>query len=293
MTPPLESGQTLTAEPFLLVNPQVGTSRGGAAYLRCLLRNSSGQTAGRCWSFDAGRLSMLKRAAAVSIDGEVVDWKGSPQINIDAIEVFDADHATIVSLMPRTTGDVSAMFGEVSSILRQLDDPAMRGLAEAYLDDEPLMLAFQEAPAGISMHHACIGGLLEHTLQVMRLANAVIATYASTSIMIDRDVVVLAAFLHDLGKTKELDWSCGFSYTEDGNLVGHIVRGAIMLEDKARDAEMAGAPTLAEGSLRHLQHLVLSHHERPEYGAAKEPQTHEAHILCMVDKLDATLNLSK
>jgi|TARA_B110000495_G_scaffold171025_1_gene159069 3'-5' exoribonuclease len=292
MSTTVEPGQTLTAEPFLLVNPQVGTSRGGAAYLRCLLRNSNGQTAGRCWSFDAARLSVLQRAAAVSIDGEVVDWKGSPQINIDAIEVFDADHETLVSLLPRTTGDVPAMFGEVSSMLRRLDDPAMRGLAEAYLDDEPLMQAFQEAPAGVSMHHACIGGLLEHTLQVMRLADAVIATYASTCITIDRDVVLLAAFLHDLGKTKELDWSRGFSYTQDGNLVGHIVRGAIMLEDKARDAEMAGAPTLPDASLRHLQHLVLSHHERPEYGAAKKPQTDEAHILCMIDKLDATLNLS-
>jgi 3'-5' exoribonuclease len=102
---------------------------------------------------------------------------------------------------------------------------------------------------------------------------------------------LLGAFLHDLGKTEELDWSRGFSYTQDGELVGHIVRGAIMIEEKASEAELAGGSPLEPALLHHLQHLVLSHHERPEYGAAKQPQTPEAHVLCLIDRLDATLHL--
>jgi 3'-5' exoribonuclease len=291
MSTSIEPGQTLSAEPFLLVNPQLGTSRGGGTYLRCLLRNAGGQTAGRGWSFDAARLSQLKDASTVSIDGQVVEWQGSPQINIESIEVFDADHETLMALMPVTRGDIPAMFAEVANMVRRLDDPAMRGLAEAFLDDEPLMQRFREAPAGVSKHHACIGGLLEHTLQVMRLVDAVLGTYKDTEIELDRDIVMLAAFLHDLGKTEELDWSRGFSYTDDGNLVGHIVRGTIMLEEKASEAELAGSPPVGRQTLRHLQHLILSHHERPEFGAARRPATPEAHVLCLIDRLDATLNL--
>lgn len=291
MSDALESGQTLSGEPFLLVNPQLGTSRGGGAYLRCLLRNAGGQVAGRGWSFDAARLASLKDAHIVSIDGHVVEWQGALQINIESIEPFEADHATVLSLMPVSSGDIAAMFSEVSGLLRGLGDPSIRGLAEAYLDDDPLMQRLREAPAGVSKHHACIGGLLEHTLQVMRLIDGVLVTYQDTDIQLDRDVLMLGAFLHDLGKTEELDWSRGFSYTLDGNLVGHIVRGAILLEEKASEAELAGSPAMPEPTLRHLQHLILSHHELPEYGAAKRPMTPESQVLCLVDRLDATLNL--
>ena len=287
----IEAGQTLSRERFLLVNPQVGTSRGGAAYLRCMLRNASGQVTGRCWSFDAGRLTTLEREPVVEVDGEVVDWQGSPQVNIESIDPVSVDHATLVSLMPVTSGDINAMFREVRLMLLSIEHPGLHAVAEALLDDDPLMQRFREAPAGVRKHHAYIGGLLEHTLQVMRLVDGVIGTYTQTDVEINRDLVLLGAFLHDLGKTEELDWSRGFSYTQDGELVGHIVRGAIMIEEKASEAELAGGSTLEPALLHHLQHLVLSHHERPEYGAAKQPQTPEAHVLCLIDRLDATLHL--
>jgi 3'-5' exoribonuclease len=197
----------------------------------------------------------------------------------------------MVSLMPVTSGSIPAMFDEVRRLLLGIEHAGLHALAEALLDDEPLMQRFREAPAGVAKHHAYIGGLLEHTLQVMRLAEAVIGTYAETEVEVDRDLVLLGAFLHDLGKTEELDWSRGFSYTRDGNLVGHIVRGAVMIEDKASEAELAGGDPIDPDLLHHLQHLVLSHHERPEYGAAKRPLTPEAHVLCLIDRLDATLHL--
>ncbi len=275
----------------MLINPQVGTSRGGAPYLRCLLRNAACQVAGRCWSFDASRLRILERAAVVEVDGEVVDWQGSPQVNIEQIAAVDVEPREIVALMPRSTYDTADMFSEVRSMLRGMACAECRVLAEAFLDDAPLMDRFCEAPAGVRKHHAWIGGLLEHTRSVMRLASAVLHTYEGSSVQVRGDEVLLAAFLHDLGKTMELDWTRGFSYTEEGEMVGHIVRGAMLIEEKAAELEMSGGPSIDPSRLRRLQHMVLSHHERREYGAAKEPLTPEAHVLCLVDRIDATLHL--
>ena len=291
MASTLQPGLTLHGEPFLLRNPQIGTSRSGAPYLRCLLGNASGQVSGRCWSFDAARLGELNGADVVEVDGQVVEWQGSPQVNIESIDVVEVNDEVLQTLLPVTKHDRNAMFHRVRERLLRLEDLAMRGLAEAFLDDEPLMQKFREAPAGIAKHHAWIGGLLEHTEQVMRLTDAVLETYRETDISLDGELLVMAAFLHDLGKTSELSWRKGFSYTVDGNMVGHLVRGAMMLEEKAAEAELAGAPPLTPERLIHLQHLILSHHERPEHGAAKRPATPEAEVLCILDRLDATLHL--
>ncbi len=287
----IEPGHTLNSERFLLVNPQLGTSRGGAPYLRCLLRNADGQLAGRCWSFDAARLELLQRGPVVEVDGHVVEWQGAAQVNIESIEPVHADAETMRGLLPTAPGDPAAMFSEVRSMLLSLEHPGLRALAEAVLDDVPLMERFREAPAGVRKHHACIGGLMQHTLQVMRLVDAAAGLYKDTDVTLNRDLLVVGAFLHDIGKTEELDWVGTFTYTRDGDLVGHIVRGAIMLEEKAADVELAGDDPLDRDVLVHLQHLILSHHERREYGAAKPPMTPEAHLLCMADRLDATLHL--
>ena len=287
----IQAGQSLSGERFLLVNPQLGTSRGGGPYLRCLLRNADGQVAGRCWSFDAQRLRSLQDAAVVEVDGHVVDWQGSPQVNIESIEAVDVERDVLLSLMPVTTGDVDRMFREVRDTLLAIESPGLRSLAEAFLDDEPLMRRFREAPAGIRKHHAWIGGLLEHTLQVMRLAERVISLYADTEVTIDRGILMLGAFLHDIGKTSELDWSRGFTYTREGDLIGHLVLGAGLIEEKVAEAAIAGAPPIEPAQVQHLLHLVLSHHERPEYGAARPPLTPEADVLCLIDRLDATLHL--
>ncbi|MDP7070276.1 MAG: HD domain-containing protein [Phycisphaerales bacterium] len=291
MATSIQAGASLSGERFLLVNPQLGTSRGGGPYLRCLLRNAAGQVAGRAWSFDAQRLRALQNAAVVEVDGHVVDWQGAPQVNIESIEAVDVDRDELLALMPVTSGDIDCMFGEVRRFLLSIERPGLSALAEAFLDDEPLMRRFREAPAGVRKHHAWIGGLLEHTLQVMRLADQICSLYASTEVALDRDVLMLGAFLHDLGKVSELDWSRGFTYTREGDLVGHLVIGAGFIDEKVSEAELAGGPPIDPADVQHLIHLVLSHHERPEYGAARPPLTPEAHVLCLIDRLDATLHL--
>ena len=163
----------------------------------------------------------------------------------------------------------------------------MRALAEAYLADEQLMTGFKRAPAAVSMHHAWIGGLLEHTLQLLKLAEAMLPLYPA----LNRDIVLMGLFLHDLGKTSEMTWEQGFDYTEDGNLVGHVVRGAIWLQFKAAVAAKQTGIKLPPSALRVMQHIILSHQGEPEWGAAVYAATPEAVFVSMIDNLDARMGM--
>jgi 3'-5' exoribonuclease len=166
--------------------------------------------------------------------------------------------------------------------------PAMRALAEAYLSDEEMMSKFRMAPAAMNLHHAWIGGLLEHTLQLLKLAEQMLPLYPQ----LNRDIVLTGLFLHDLGKTAELRWERGFDYTPDGNLIGHIVRGAIWLQFKAAVAAKQSGQKLPQEALRVLQHIIISHHGIPEYGAAKIPSTPEAIFISTLDNLDAKTQMA-
>ena len=191
-------------------------------------------------------------------------------------------------LLPSTTHDVGAMFAEVTEILGGLEHPAMRALAETYLEDENLMAAFRAAPAAKSMHHAYLGGLLEHTLALLRLAGAVCPLYPR----INRDLVLVGLFLHDLGKTRELIYDRAFNYSDRGELIGHIVEGAIMLHDKAQQMMATKGVRMPAGALTVLQHIILSHHGIPEYGAPKVPMTPEAILVSMLDNVDAKTTIA-
>jgi 3'-5' exoribonuclease len=145
------------------------------------------------------------------------------------------------------------------------------------------MAAFKQCPAAKSMHHAYLGGLLEHTLSLLNLANVVCPLYPK----INRDIVLMGLFLHDLGKTRELVYDRAFSYTDRGELVGHIVDGAIMLHDRAQLVMRQTGQRLPRNAILVLQHIILSHHAQPEFGAAKIPATPEAILVSILDNLDA------
>jgi 3'-5' exoribonuclease len=159
----------------------------------------------------------------------------------------------------------------------------VKALADAYLDDKELMAGFRRCPAATSLHHAYIGGLLEHTLQLLKLADVMGPLYPQ----LNRDLVIMGLFLHDLGKTVELSWDKGFDYTTEGNLIGHSVRGVIWLQVKAAIAAKQSGARLPADALRVLQHIILSHHGELEHGAPKLPSTPEAIFVSMLDDLDA------
>ena len=182
----------------------------------------------------------------------------------------------------------AATAGLPTIALRCPAHPAMQALARTYLADEMLMEQFKLAPAAKMMHHAYLGGLLEHTLTLMKIADAILPLYPK----LNRDLVLMGLFLHDLGKTRELIYDRTFSYSDRGELIGHIVEGAIMLHDKAAQTMSSAGVRFPAHTVTVLQHIILSHHGIPEYGAAKIPATPEAILVSMLDNVDAKTTIA-
>ena len=268
---------------YSIVNPQIGTTRAGKPYLKCLLRDATGEVVARQWSFDETALPELSAAGFVWAAGHTQVYNGQIQFIVEQVKPVDVDEEELAALLPATSKNIDQMFQEVREIMGSLTHPAIQALAEAYLSDEDLMAGFRRCPAAVSVHHAYIGGLLEHTLQVLKLAVAMLPHYPD----LNRDIVIMGLFLHDLGKTTELTWEKGFDYTTEGNLVGHVARGAIWLQVKAALAGKQSGNRLPPNALRVLQHIILSHHGELEHGALKLPSTPEAIFVAMLDNLDA------
>lgn len=268
---------------YNLVNPQVAVTRTNKPYLKCILRDASGEVNARQWSFDEHCFDELCSTGFVWVAGRTELYNNQIQFVIDQIKCMEVADEDLVHLLPSTRRNIDQMFHSVQQILSTLHHPAMKALADAYLNDAELMANFRRAPAAVSLHHAWIGGLLEHTLQLLMLADAMLPLYPH----LNRDLVLVGLFLHDLGKTVELTWDRGFNYTTEGNLIGHVVRGAIWLQIKAAIAAKQSGHRLPADALKVLQHMVISHHGQHEYGAAKLPSTPEAIFVALLDNLDA------
>lgn len=276
---------------FAVQNLQLGKTKTGGDYLKMVLADKSGRTPGRKWSSSADEAASLPQDGFVYVEGQSQAYQGEIQIVVDRIAPHAPTRDEIADLLPHTTKDINDMFKRLMGLLGSLEHPAVRSLADRYLEDGDLMDAFCMAPAATSLHHAFLGGLLEHTLGLMEMAEKLLPFYPG----LNRDIVLFGLFLHDVGKCRELSWENGFSYTTDGQLIGHIARGAIMLAEKAKgceDPELGeAAAKVPEKILVTLTHIVLSHHEKPEFGAAKVPSTPEAIFVAHLDNMDAKMNM--
>lgn len=273
---------------FTITNAQMGRTRTDKPYLRVLVADRSGEMPGRMWSVEESTVSRLPTDGFAYIQGETQKYQGEMQMIIQHIESAEPSAEEMRDLLPSSSRPADEMFAEVVAILGTLSHPAMKGLAKAYLDDTYLMEQFRRCPAAKSAHHAYLGGLLEHTLSLMNLANVVCPLYPRLS----RDLVVMGLFLHDLGKTRELSYDRAFTYTDRGELVGHIVDGAIMLHDKSQQMMRESGLRLPPNALMVLQHIILSHHGDPAYGAAKVPMSPEAILVHYLDNIDAKMAMA-
>ena len=180
------------------------------------------------------------------------------------------------------------MCSRLSEMLGSVQNRHLAALLQAYLDDEKLMADFCRAPAAMSFHHAFIGGLLEHTLNAIEVADAICKFYPG----LNRDLVVAGIFLHDIAKTWELCYDCAFGYTDGGQLVGHIVKSVIWVEQKRTAAEAMLGEKIPQPLIDVVQHIILSHHDKPEFGSPKTPATPEAIAVHTIENLDAKLMMS-
>ena len=237
------------------------------------------------WNANDRVYSRFEDGDYVRVEGKSQFYNGSLQIIIHDIEpvVGEVDEREFVAV---TAHDTDQLVARVSELLLSLKNDDLRALAGSLLGDEAFMLKFVAAPAGIKLHHAYRGGLLEHVCGLMEAADKVAPLYP----FVDRELLLMGVFLHDLGKIDELKYERDLAYTDAGQLVGHIVQGAALLREHTRRVEAeSGRPFSPELSMR-LEHMIVSHHGSLEFGSPRVPMTPEAIALHFLDNLDAKLH---
>ncbi|NOT00936.1 MAG: HD domain-containing protein [Phycisphaerales bacterium] len=276
-------GEIIESQTFLVLNKDLRTTNQGSLYIHAVLGDRTGQIVARAWSASEAMYNIMPRGGLINVKGRSESYKGNLQFIIEAIRPVDGDTVDLAEFLPATDGDVEEMWSRVTKVLATIKDPAIRALVDAFVADEQKMKAFRTAPAARDMHHAYIGGLLEHTMNVLEMAQLVAPRYRE----LNADLVLAGVFLHDLGKTAELGYSTNFEYTDEGQLLGHIAICAQWIGEMAdRVAQSSGKPFPTRTRWL-LQHIVLSHHGKMEFGSPKTPAIPEAFAVHFLDNLDA------
>jgi 3'-5' exoribonuclease len=271
---------------FVAGNKQLRPNRTGNLYLQVDLSDRSGSIAARFWNATEAIYKSFDNGDYVRVVGAAQLYQGAMQIIASKLHKVDPAEVDRDDFTPVPAVAVNKLALRLAELLRGLSDPALQNLAECFLIDERLMANLALAPAGTKNHHAYHGGLLEHIVGLMELVLRVAPCYPE----INRDLLLMGAFLHDLGKTKELDYAHSLGYTDEGQLIGHLVMAVEMLDAKLAEAErLSGEPVPAETALR-LRHMILSHHGEYAFGSPKLPMTLEAVALAYLDNLDAKIN---
>jgi len=273
---------------FLISQPQLRTTSRGDYYIAAFLSDRTGKLNARMWQANETIFKTLPSEGFVWVRGRTENYQGNMQLVIEAIRPVDVSEVDLKEFMPATERDIDEMFAELKEIVGRVKNPHLAELIGAFLDDAQLMDLFRSAPAAITLHHAYLGGLLEHTLSLLRLACRVLPVYPQ----LDADLVLTGLFLHDMGKTSELDYDISFKYSDQGRLLGHIVKGALLIQEKINQLNRPGAETFPKILQDCLQHIVVSHHGIREYGCPVLPATPEAFAVHYLDNIDSKIALT-
>jgi len=266
---------------FLVREKITATAKNGKPYLTLKLMDRSGEVEGRVWDNVESLSALFDKDDFIKVGGKASVYLGKMQLVVQKLMRLEDSQVDLQDFLPVATRSVDEMLGEFREKVASLTNPHLRALMEAFLVDEEFMQAFCSAPAAKTMHHVYLGGLLDHSLSVACLAHDISAHYPE----VDRDILVVGALLHDIGKVDELRYSRSFEYTDAGKLLGHIVMGVELVEEKIRT--LTDFPPLTATLIKHL---LLSHHGQYEFGSPKRPKTLEAVILNFIDDLDSKIN---
>jgi 3'-5' exoribonuclease len=271
---------------YLVHEKQRRETKAGKPFLELLLGDASGTVAAMVWD-DAERLDgAFGSDDVVGVRARVGSYRERPQLTVAELEPLAVDDDDLTRFLPSAPRDRAVMGAELDALVRSVADPALRALLERCTGrGTRLGRAFRVHPAAKRNHHAYLGGLLEHSLSVAVAVDGFARHYQSQGAPLDRDLAVTAALVHDLGKVRELSPSRTFAYTDEGQLLGHILLGLQIVTAEAAEVEGLGAERLL-----HLQHLIASHQGRLEWASPKVPMTLEALILHAADELDARMN---
>lgn len=281
----LADGESLE-EIYLVTDKQLRTNRQGNPFLQIELRDKTGAISARMWNASEHLFRTFEEGDFLRIKGKVQLYQGSLQILFTAFERIDKSQVTLGEFLPQTEHDIGRLYEKLRSLLLKIDDMHLRALVECFLMDEAFVRDFCKAPAGIRNHHAYVGGLLEHVVHLLEAADRLLPLYPE----INRDLLLVGVFLHDVGKVRELSYERVFGYTDEGQLVGHIVIGVEMLDEKVAQVPKLTGESFPKELLLRLKHMILSHHGTYEFGSPRLPMTPEAVALHHLDNLDAKVH---
>ncbi len=266
---------------FLVVEKRMAETRSGNPYLRLRLSDRTGEIEGRIWEQALELAKDFEQNDFVRSKGRVNRYQDTLQIVIHHLERVSESVVDPSDFVPVSTSSIDAMWEELKTMAGGVGNQSLRNLLNAFLNDPEFSARFRRAPGAKKLHHVYIGGLLEHTINLCRLVMAVSEIYPG----LNRDVLLTGAILHDIGKIEELTYERAFDYSDQGRLLGHLVMGVEMLEEK-----IASLNDFPEEMALILKHLIISHHGEYLFGSPKRPKTLEAIILHYLDDMDAKFN---
>lgn len=268
---------------FLVKAARLAETRAGKPYLTLEVVDRSGEISGPIWDNVEAAQDLCQTGLFVHLSGQVQSYRDRLQLKVDSVRGVERAEIDLADFVPVSDQDRVAMARDLLGLVASVKDPFLRKLLAFFFKKEPMWQRFQEAPAAKGIHHAYVGGLLEHSLSVVRVADLLAAHYPG----VDRSLLITGALLHDIGKVDELSMDLAvIDYTAQGRLKGHLVMGSEMVAAAA--GQIKDFPS---DLLTRLQHLILSHHGRQEFGSPTVPMTVEAFLLSFVDDLDAKMNL--
>ena len=276
----LREGETVR-NIYLCKGKRSAETRNGKPYDNLILQDKTGTLDGKIWEPNSAGIADYDEKDYIEIVGDVTSYNGSRQMNIKQLRVAREGEYDAKDYMPTSEKSVEGMYGELLSYIQQVDNVYLRQLLEYYfVNDAAFIKRFQEHSAAKTVHHGFAGGLLEHTLSVVKLCEYFVGTYP----ILNKDLLYTAAICHDIGKTKELSSFPENDYTDEGQLIGHIVIGVELIGEAVR-----AIPGFPETLANEVKHCVISHHGELEYGSPKKPALAEAVALNFADCTDAKM----
>src|SRR5688572_20768561 len=270
---------------FLVADKQLRANRNGNLYLQLRLTDKTGSLTGMLWNASDNLFNSVETGNYLRVAGTTQIYNGQLQMIVTRIEPTDPRQIDEQDFVIVSTEEMDRLGQRLAELLRSVRNVHLRNLAECFLADEHFMGKFTTAPAGIKNHHAYRGGLLAHVVSLMEVCRVVAPLYPE----LDSDLLLLGAFLHDAGKIDELTYDREFGYSDEGQLIGHVVMIISTVEDKVAESERLSQDKFPVELLLRLKHLIISHHGEYEFGSPKLPMTLEAIALPLLDNLDAKL----
>jgi 3'-5' exoribonuclease len=266
---------------FLVKEKILAMAKNGKPYLTLKLMDKSGEVDAKVWDNADEVATLFDKNDFLAVRAKASVYLGKMQLILSDLKLVPEEQVDLADFLPETDRDINLMVEELKGLVASLADPDLQRLLNAFFEDPALLAQFRVAPAAKGMHHVYLGGLLEHSLAVAKLVDAMTPLYQG----LNRDLLIAGALLHDVGKVREMTYLRAFDYSDEGKLIGHITIGVEMLQE--RISSLPGFP-VELGML--LKHMLLSHHGQYEYGSPKRPKTMEATILNYLDDLDSKIN---